>query len=147
MLYFPSNALFEVLGAQLCPTLHNPKGCVAHQAPLPMEFSRQEYWSGLPFPTLENLSHPGVKPGSPTWQAASFTIWAAREAPDALLVEVKMLRSLVYIWMHFDKYMQSQNHHFSQDLEHPPTLNLWVCGCIFKMRMIIALCYYEWSLL
>ena len=74
MIYFPSNALFEVLGAQLCPTLHNPKGYVAHQAPLPMEFSRQEYWSGLPFPTPENLSYPGVKQGSPTWQAASFTI-------------------------------------------------------------------------
>ena len=33
--------------------------CVAHQAPLSMEFSRQEYWSGLPFPTLEN----GIKIG------------------------------------------------------------------------------------
>ena len=32
---------------------------VAHQAPLSMEFSRQEYWSGLPFPTLPN---PGMEP-------------------------------------------------------------------------------------
>ena len=34
--------------AQSCPTLHNPMD-LAHQAPPPMEFSRQEYWSGLPF--------------------------------------------------------------------------------------------------
>ena len=35
---------------------------VAHQAPLSMEFSRQEYWSGLPFPTPEDLSNPGIEP-------------------------------------------------------------------------------------
>ena len=37
--------------AQSCPTLCNPMDCVAHQVPLSMEFSRQEYWSGLPFPS------------------------------------------------------------------------------------------------
>jgi len=37
---------------------------VAHQAPLSMGFSRQEYWSGLPFPSPENLPHPGIKPTS-----------------------------------------------------------------------------------
>ena len=39
---------------------------VACQAPLPMEISRQEYWSELPFPTPEDLSDPGIKPESPT---------------------------------------------------------------------------------
>ena len=34
---------------------------VAHQAPLSMEFSRQEYWSGLPFPTPGDLPHPGIE--------------------------------------------------------------------------------------
>ena len=33
---------------------------VAHQAPLSMGFSRQEYWSGLPFPSLGDLPHPGI---------------------------------------------------------------------------------------
>ena len=37
---------------------------VAHQAPLSTEFSRQEYWDGLPFPTLEDLPHPEVEPTS-----------------------------------------------------------------------------------
>ena len=35
-----------------------------HQAPLSMGFSRQEYWSGLPFPTSEVLPDPGIKPKS-----------------------------------------------------------------------------------
>ena len=38
---------------------------VAHQAPLSMEFSRQEYWSGLPFPSPGALPNPVVEPGSP----------------------------------------------------------------------------------
>ena len=35
---------------------------VAHQAPLPMEFSRQEYWSGAPFPTPGDLLDPEIEP-------------------------------------------------------------------------------------
>ena len=43
---------------------------VAHWAPLSMEFSRQEYWSGLPFPS-EDLPNPGIEPGSPALQVDS----------------------------------------------------------------------------
>ena len=39
---------------------------VAYEAPL-MGFSRQEYWSGLPFPSPEDYPHPGIEPGSPTF--------------------------------------------------------------------------------
>ena len=39
---------------------------VAHQAPLSMGFSRQEYWSGLPFTSPGDLPIPGIEPGSPT---------------------------------------------------------------------------------
>ena len=42
---------------------------VAYQAPPSMEFSRQEYWSGLPFPSPGELPDPDIEPGSPTWQA------------------------------------------------------------------------------
>ena len=45
---------------------------VAHQAPLSMGFSRQEYWSGLPCPYPGNLPDPGIKPRSPTLQADSL---------------------------------------------------------------------------
>ena len=42
---------------------------VAYQAPQSMDFSRQEYWSGLPFPSPRDLPNPGIKPGSPALQA------------------------------------------------------------------------------
>ena len=42
---------------------------VAYQAPQSMEFSRQEYWSGLPFPSPGHLPNPGIEPGSPPLQA------------------------------------------------------------------------------
>ena len=42
---------------------------VAYQAPQSLEFSRQEYWSGLPFPSPGDLPNPGIEPGSPALQA------------------------------------------------------------------------------
>ena len=60
----------KVLVAQLSPTLCDPMA-VAHQAPPSMGFSRQEYWSGLPFPSPGDLPNSGIKPGSPALQADS----------------------------------------------------------------------------
>ena len=45
---------------------------VAYQAPLSMGFSRQEYWSGLPFPSPGDLPDPGIEPGSPALQADTW---------------------------------------------------------------------------
>ena len=45
---------------------------VAHQAPQPMEFSRQEYWSGLTCPPPGDLPNPGIAPGHPALQADSL---------------------------------------------------------------------------
>jgi len=44
----------------------------ALQAPPSTEFSRQEYWSGLPFPSPGDIPDPGIKPRSPTLQAGSL---------------------------------------------------------------------------
>ena len=57
---------------QSCPTLLDP-WTVAHQAPPAMGFSRQEYWSVLPFPSPGDLPHPGIEPRSPTLQADALT--------------------------------------------------------------------------
>ena len=46
---------------------------VARQAPLFMEFSRQDYWSGLPFPFPRDLPDPGIKPKSLAWVGRIFT--------------------------------------------------------------------------
>ena len=77
---------------------------VAHQAPLSMEFSRQEYWSrlpsptpgdvphlgielmsALPFPTPGDLPDPGIKPGSPALAGRFFTSEPSRKLPNILV--------------------------------------------------------------
>ena len=46
---------------------------VAYQAPLSMGFPRQEYWSGLPFPSPGDLPNPGIEPRSPALEADTLT--------------------------------------------------------------------------
>ena len=57
--------------AKSCLTLATP-WTVARQAPPSMAFPRQEYWSGLPFPSPGDLPHPGIEHASPAWQADSL---------------------------------------------------------------------------
>ena len=61
----------HVLVAQLCPTLCGPMD-IAHQALLSMEFSRQEYWSVLPFPSPGDLLDLGIKSKPPALQVDSL---------------------------------------------------------------------------
>ena len=49
---------------------------VAYQAPQSMEFSRQEYWSGLLFPSPGDLPNPGIEPGSPALQTDALPVRA-----------------------------------------------------------------------
>ena len=55
-------------GVMLCGTTWT----IVRQAPLSMEFSRQDYWSGLPFPSPGDLLISGIEPRSPALQADSF---------------------------------------------------------------------------
>ena len=59
------------LVAKSCQTLVT-LWTVAYQAALSMGFSRQEYWSGLPFPSPGDLPNPGNEPASPALQADSL---------------------------------------------------------------------------
>ena len=72
-----------------CVQLSATPWTVACRAPLSMKFSRQECWSGLPFPSPGYLPGPGIEPGSPALQADAL--------PSELLgkprVELKCLRS------------------------------------------------------
>ena len=60
---FPLN--WSIVCMLSCVWLLATSGTVAHQTPLSMGFSRQEYWSGLPFPTPGDLPNPGTEPSSP----------------------------------------------------------------------------------
>ena len=61
----------KLLVTQSCPTLCDPMDC-SPPGSSDMEFSRQEYWSGLPFPSPGDLPDPGIEPESSTLQADSL---------------------------------------------------------------------------
>ena len=70
-----SQAVKETIVVELlsCVQLFcDPTDCSLHQAPLSMECPRQEYWSGLPFPSSKDLPDPGIKPRAPALQADSL---------------------------------------------------------------------------
>ena len=71
---------------------------VAHQAPLSMEYSRQEYWSGLPFPSPGDLPNPGIKPVSLALAGEFFTAEPPRKPPFwvYILLNKGQLMSLKY---------------------------------------------------
>ena len=63
-----------------CVQLSETPWIVTCQAPLSMGFSRQEYWSGLPFPSPRDLPNPGIEPRSPALAGRFFTVWATKKA-------------------------------------------------------------------
>ena len=68
-----------------CVRLFATPWTTAGQAPLSMKFSKQEYWSGLPFPTPGDCPNPGVKLASPGFLALAggiFTTEAPRYGPE-----------------------------------------------------------------
>ena len=69
--FWGSSSSSSSLVAKSCPTLETP-WTVACQAPLSMGLFRQEYRSGLPFPSPGDLPNPGTEPGSPALQADSL---------------------------------------------------------------------------
>ena len=68
---------------------------VAGQAPQSMGFYRQEYWSGLPFPSPEDLPNPGIEPRFPTLQADALT----SEPPGASKVMLKILQARLHQYL------------------------------------------------
>ena len=77
--------LWCCLVAQSCLTLAT-SWTITHQAPMLIGFPRQEYWSGLPFPSPGDLPDPGIKPASPaSLQCCRWLHWVIREALYLLL--------------------------------------------------------------
>ena len=70
---------------------------VARQAPLPMGFSRQEYWSGLPLPPPGDLPNSGIESASPTLAGGSFTAWALGKASEERSSKIKTTTLLTQV--------------------------------------------------
>ena len=66
--------LIAAVVTKSCPTLLQPHGVyIAHEAPLSMRFSRQNYWRRLPFPSSGDFPHPGIEPTCPALTGGFFT--------------------------------------------------------------------------
>ena len=89
--------------AQLGPTLWTP-WTVAHQAPPSMGFSRQEYWSGLPFPSPGDLPNPGIKPRSPKLHADALT---SRHQGSTMTSPKAFLKKINRVFWHLEGRDQS----------------------------------------
>ena len=74
----PNFYLKRYIDVRVCSVMSDSlQSHVAHQALLSMEFSRQKYWSGLPFPPPGDLSHPGIEPVSLLSPASSDRFFTA----------------------------------------------------------------------
>ena len=75
--------LLLLFNRTVMPSSFETPWTVACQAPLSVGFSRQEYWRGLPFPSPEDLPHPGIEPTSPALAGRFFTTVAPRKPMNA----------------------------------------------------------------
>ena len=87
----------------------------AHQAPLSMEFSRQEYWSELPFPSPGDLTNPGIEPGSPALQSDSLS-YEYPGKPWLPLLSNKLPPNLMAYSNHFILPTNFVDHEFWQSI-------------------------------
>ena len=91
----------KVLVVPSCSTLWSP-WTIACQAPLSMEFSRHEYWSGLPCPPPGDLPNPGIKPRSPTFQEILYCLcqqgipWVLDSLLQRIFLTQESNRGLLY---------------------------------------------------
>ena len=93
----PSKTVVDAKLLQSCPIFATP-WTVAHQAPLSMGFSRQEYWSGLPFPPPGDLADQGIEPVSlmsPALTCGFFITNTTWEAPASMTPRCKFQEEAV----------------------------------------------------
>ena len=123
-----------------CVWLFATRWTVAYQAPLSMGFSRQEYWSGLLFPSPGGLPNPGIKPRSPTLEGDTLTseppggtiiiksnpiptVWVTHKLENNNTKEV-----LAVLWRIWAPYQASQLRIWPRDRELPGNLTLKASG-------------------
>ena len=120
-----------VLVTYSCPSLCNSMDCSLLPGSSVHEFSRQEYWSGLPFPSAGDLPDPGIKPWSPALQADSLPS-ELQECPlaprDELLVKkissqlfpslqlLLITMTIIIRWQHRCTLVLSKNIYYTSPL-------------------------------
>ena len=99
-------------------------GTVAHQPPLPMEFSRQEFWSRLPFLSPGDIPNPGIKLRSPALQADSLPL--SHQGSPKIWFTITFSEHLIY--SHVGNHWK--NIEEPATLQREPQLSKW--GFVFQ---------------
>ena len=108
---------------------------IAHLAPLSVEFSRQEYWCGLPFPSPGDLPVPVTEPGSPALQADSLL--DAPPGKPVVVHSISCAQSFSYVWLSATPWTVSHQAPLSMEF---PGKNPGV-GCHFWLQQYILVAY------
>ena len=121
---------------------------VAHQAPLYMAFSRQEYWSGLPYPPLRDLPSPGTEPMSPALPVNSSPLSHQASSPpcsDFMFWSGPQLTAICFSHLLIQKLISSRN-----TLTDTP--NVWAsqpvsswCIKLISSQMLIVVWVHHWN--
>ena len=97
---------------------------VACQAPLSVGFSRQEYWSGLPFPSPGDLPNPGIEPRSPALYTDAFTVWATPgKSPHYFNLDISVFQLFSDLQQPFDLDHQG-------DISLPHSTGVFIYGLL-----------------
>ena len=106
-----------------CVRLFVTPWTVAYMAPLSMEFSRQEYWSGLPFPSPGDLPDPEIKPASPALAGGFFNTEPPGK-PFMLIISVtEQTRKFHYVYQDMTTVLLINVHCLSSLVTHEPWAN------------------------
>ena len=108
---------------------------VAHQAPLSIEFSWQEYWSGLSFLSPGDLTNPGIKPGSPILQAD----YLSSEAPRKPLIYT----THAHMWN--SDLLEGYSRPINQVWDTSVYQVLWDHTVSMAMKLVIGVCSFAQS--
>ena len=122
-----------------------PHGLQPRQSPLSMEFSRQKYWSGLPFPSPGNLSGPGIKPRCSALQADSLPSEqpGKKGSPHMFNMHLNFVTFYpgffcVLYWCGFSSYLVSQMPEMEISLQVLLCIQWLSCVQLFATRWTVA---------
>ena len=97
--------------------------------PPSMRFSRQEYWSGLPFPSPGDLPYPGIEPRSPAFQADALT--SEPPGKPSPFFQFSSVQSLSRVWLFATPWILSL-----VDIK-----SFCICGCAFFFLNVLSFCF------
>ena len=92
-----------------CVQLFANPWTVALQAPLSVEFSKQEYWSGLPFPISRDLPDAGIKPAYPASLAGEFFAIAPPRKPHMAIMSIQKVHNVVNRFFYHESCSHMEN--------------------------------------